>query len=293
MTQNFFVALDRSEAMAGDRWNRALETLMVLFADSSLSGTGLALGTFPDTAVPPACDDVSCSPGACSSSLVELARLTSDIPPADMQEHALIRALENLTPDGVVAPLPAALEGATQWAEDHITRHPDELAHVILVASGELNACAETSVASAARAYDERGIRTHVVGFEDRNGPLLDEIAIAGGTEQALVLGNEPEENAAALIGLARLTPGDISCDYPLPAPADNLDFTNVRVTLTTVEGVSARVEQVSGPSACSGHSWHFDSPSNPTALVLCPDSCAGLSSHLYDTLEVSIGCAR
>jgi hypothetical protein len=127
-----------------------------------------------------------------------------------------------------------------------------------------------------------------VAGFEDGDLALLDDIALAGGTNQALVLGNEPEVNAAELISAAGVYPGDLSCDFPLPPPADNLDFTNVRVTLTTVNGASVRLERVPAERACADQGFYLDDPSSPARVVLCPGSCAGLVSRDYDTLEVS-----
>jgi hypothetical protein len=298
-TQNLFIALDRSATMAGDRWNRALETLMVLFADDALSHAGVALATFPDTAVPLACNGVTCSPEACGVPLVELARLTRESPPQDAQEYALVNALRALTPDGPAPPLTAALDGALEQAANHVSEHPDERAQVVLVTGGEGNACSEFSAGLAARAYTEQGIRTHVLGFEDGNVPLLDDIAINGGTDRALLLGNDPEANAADLIGLTHLLPGDISCDFALPL-GENLDLWNIRVTLTTVNGEVLRLVQVPASGACPDRapsmpesSFYFNDPVNPTAIVLCPAACNALSSGDYDRLDVSIGCAR
>jgi hypothetical protein len=289
---NFFVAVDRSEAMAGARWSRALETLTLFFADPALAETRVALAPFPDAER--ACNDVTCSAEACGVPLVELGSLTAETAPADAQEDALKRTLRGLTPDGITGAIPAMLDGALMWAESHQSENPTERAHVILVTGGTVDACPPTAVESAARALEEQGILTYVLTFEDSDRALLEQIALSGGTNRALLLGPDPEENAADLVALTKPFGVDYACEFALPSQPSSgtIDLTDVSVFLLA-SGVSFPVAQLPGPEWClDDYGWYFDDTANPMSVVLCPWTCADAVSGAWDGIELWVGCS-
>jgi hypothetical protein len=291
--QNFFFALDRSQTLAGERWTNVVETLTLLFSNPDLTGTGITLGSFPDNAEPSECNDVTCSGEECGVPLVALGTLTGDGQPADAHETTLVRALRRLQPTGMNPPLSAALDGALLWAESERSENPGSTAHVILIATGEVNACEDTAADRASLAYAESGISTTVVAFDDENRALLNQIAISGGSNEMFVLGADPVVNAADLLQLMHLSTTDVSCEIALPTDSNGvLDLTDVTVEFTA-NGVSYPVYEVSGFGAClDGPGWYLNDPTTPSNVVLCPRTCTDSVSGDYETLVLWVGCS-
>jgi hypothetical protein len=87
------------------------------------------------------------------------------------------------------APTSAALTGAVKWATAHQAEHPDERTAIVLVTHGQPQGCDVNSTNIAripADAYTTSAIKTFVVGLSGLNQNVLDQIAVAGGTQQAL-----------------------------------------------------------------------------------------------------------
>jgi hypothetical protein len=135
-------------------------------------------------------------------------------------------------------------------------------------------------------------VKTYVLGV----GPFLqnlEQIAAAGGTDQAYLVegGNVADDVLTAL----RAIRGDaiIPCDLQLPPPPTgstlNPNQVNIAYASSTCEGtIFHRVETVASCSDQGG--WYYDDPANPQVVRLCPTSCDQVSDpggHLL----FSVGC--
>jgi hypothetical protein len=81
-----------------------------------------------------------------------------------------------------------------------------------------------------------------------------------------------------------------LSCTIALPANEADYDAELATVLLKAAAGAPATLPRVSGPAAC-GKGWHFDDEASPTAVVLCPQSCAAVEADPASVLEISFGC--
>ncbi len=81
-----------------------------------------------------------------------------------------------------------------------------------------------------------------------------------------------------------------LQCKFDLPAPpmGMSLDINMVAVTYTpSATGVEAQVPKLQGLSDCDinkGNGWFFDSPTNPTKILVCPGTCSKFAAGVVKT---------
>jgi len=98
-------------------------------------------------------------------------------------------------------------------------------------------------------------------------------------------------------LATAVVTGSKIACDIPMPeAPADkkiNLNQVTVEVVPTPGDPVQ-KIPHVNDASECgSGGNagWYYDDNTNPTSIILCPDSCTWIQGLSEGKLSVGLGC--
>ena len=271
--------------------------------------------TAPDsycfTESPDSCDGTCTQSGICSrfvscriDAYEEPAVALSVLPDA---QRALASAVQEKT-RGEEAPmlpaLAAAIERARAWALDH----PDHDVAVVLATGGLPTTCfeegttKEASVAELAAVASEGakdGVRTHVIGvlseFEigDSDGALLDSVAEAGETEEAVVIDAATNVSTAVAGALAQIRGLQRGCEFQAP---DTADYDRVNVVLRSSTG-SSIVPRVRDADACDGTrgGWHYDvDPADdaPKRVSLCATSCVDLRIAQGAAIEIELGCA-
>jgi hypothetical protein len=261
--------------------------------DPANEGLGVGLGLFGNQEI----GEASCDVSVYGTPVVGVGTLPE-------QAASLSAALADLTPTGET-PTGPALRGACNYARDYRGASAERQIALLLLTDGrpeapttcrggESSCC--PSLDDAVQAADEcrntTGIRTFVLGV----GPLLDnleQIAVAGGTDQAyLVEGGDV--SGAVRTALNRIRgAAAIPCELQLPEPppgaalalnAVNLSYESDDCSLTPFSAV---------PSAegCGGEDgWYYDTPDAPGRVLLCPRSCdrvSGPGGNLY----YSVGC--
>jgi hypothetical protein len=278
------VLLDRSQSMAG-KWSKTIAALVGFVADEKSEGMTVGINFFPVVGSPDECEPTA---------YAQLALSMGELP-----EHAatLISGM-NATTVGGQTPTWGALSGTYSFAEAHKKTASDREVIVVFASDGDpcCGVCANedidslTALASAAHAED---IDTYVVAIEGSTLASLDKIAAAGGTQAALDITSDISLFAEKLEIIRHAALG---CDYDIPPPpiGEELNPAEVNVKYTPGDGGSTqtfpRVDKAEDCDTTLG--WHYDKPSEPSQIVLCPITCDYVAQDIKASVEVLFGCA-
>jgi hypothetical protein len=142
----------------------------------------------------------------------------------------------------------------------------------------------------------------HAVATDGAPGPCLGfppfagggayyDAAEATGGEQLSLCGDwgagfdELQENVQASLPLP--------CSYPIPQPPDDavLDPDAVRVLFTASQGAAEEFARADAEDQCGDNlAFRFDTPSDPSVVLLCPAACAAVQKG--GSIELGFGCA-
>lgn len=94
---------------------------------------------------------------------------------------------------------------------------------------------------------------------------------------------------------LERIQAVALSCRYDIPDPPDGQIFDAQRVNVDYDDGFGLQtIGNVEHASDCVdvGNGWYYDDPAMPTALVMCPQTCARFEAAEQASIEIRFGCA-
>jgi hypothetical protein len=268
-------------------------------------------GSYCFTESPDSCDGTCTQSGICSlfvscriDAYEEPAVALSVLPDA---QRALASAVQEKTRGEKATILPAlsaAIERARAWAVDH----PDHDVAVVLATGGLPTACfdedttkqeAVAELAAVAGEGAKDGVRTHVISvlseleIGDGAGALLDSVAEAGETEEAVVIDAATNVSTAVAGALAEVRGLQRGCEFQA-VQVD--DYDHVNVVLRTDTG-STIIPRVRDADACDGTrgGWYYDvDPASgaPKRISLCATSCVELRITQGASVEIEVGCA-
>jgi hypothetical protein len=155
---------------------------------------------------------------------------------------------------------------------------------------------AELAALAAEGAND--GVKSHVIGvfseLEVAGGAreLLDGVAEAGGTDQAVMIDAATNVATAVAGALAEIRGLQRGCEFRAPEGAD---FDRVNVVLRSNAGAKV-IPRVRDAAACDGAQggWHYDvdpASTAPKRIALCATSCVDLRIA-GASVELELGCA-
>jgi Mg-chelatase subunit ChlD len=286
-----YIMLDRSSSMSGTKWMAAITGLSTVLADPISDQITVGLSLFPkDGLLNNQCDFANYT-----DPLVPFAALPGNA-------AAVQTALMAADPDGYGTPIYPALGGALTRALTDKQASPAQNFAVLLVTDGAPAAppatCGTvnpldqpTIVALAAKALAQYQVKTFVVGLPGVDQTFADGLAMAGGTDSAIVVGNVDVEKDFET-ALAKVRGDGLGCTFPLPPmPAGKeYDFSHVNVTYTTGAGVADDLAR--SPGCAAGDAWDYDDATMPTAIVLCPAECQAVQADGLAKIDVVVGCA-
>jgi von Willebrand factor type A domain len=295
-----FIAVDKSTSMLDDnKWASAREAFLQFFEDGAHQSLRVALRFWPDAYA--GCTDVGADD--CSSAVPFCKTPDVDAGPlADgAQRKKLSASFAAHFPDGDT-PTSAALMGATAWCEERVSKTQGaEKAAVVFVTDGDPTSCdtdLEHIAAIADGAYQRSGVRTYAVGLAGSHPSAMNVIAAGGHTGKAFMIGSG--ETAQALLAALEAIQGSaVACSFPLPpAPSGHaLDPTRVNVEIERHSAAEAErvvkvfaVERGEGCDARGG--FYYDDPQRPSAILLCPSTCAALQDDPSAKVAVILGCS-
>jgi hypothetical protein len=276
---NLYVMLDQSASMSGFRWTAATTGLEALAADPASAGIRLALKLFPRAPDnDPVCD--------------ALPYKVPDVPFGELPGNAsAIAAALSGEPNGFSTPIYPALSGGLLKGIELVKNNPEETSAVLLVTDGEPEGACEkdpVKIVEMAKNGAAKHVLTYVIGLPGVNPTLANEIAAAGGTGKAIVIGKENVE-ADFVKALAKVRGEALPCSYALPSKVgSDFDVNQVNVLFTDNGGTTNVIAQ---DEACTGEGWHYDDAANPTEIVLCPASCALAKDAGTGKIQVLLGC--
>ena len=263
--------------------------------DPLSAGIGVGLGFFGDHESSQDNDPQICSVENHSDATVEIQTLPDAAP-------QLIAALDAGEPQGGT-PTHLAIQGACVYVNGWKQAHLSHKVVILLVTDGIPEAACNADIQQATQAaqncYDGgNGFETYVLGVVANNNNSLDQlnqIAVAGGTEQAYL--TDRNDIAGSVLQALNAIRADaaIPCTLPLPQPSDGstLDYNYVNLGICDAGGnnVSTFYVPSAGDCAESG-SWYYEDTASGRAIQLCDATCQTVSisgSQLY----FSVGCQR
>jgi hypothetical protein len=121
----------------------------------------------------------------------------------------------------------------------------------------------------------------------------LNQIARAGGTDQAIIVNTAGDVTQDFLNALKQIRDTTVSCDFELNA-ATALDYDHVNLAVSDAQGKSNELLNVGDASSCgSDQGWYYlrDSDGNPTQISVCPSTCDTFKAGGVQA-NLQIGCA-
>ena len=290
-----YIMFDKSGSMIEDqKWAGATAALTAFFQDEDSAGLNVALRFFPDDDPVSGCNESACSVDACAAPLVDVGELNAQPAYSDPQQEALVTAVQSKSPAGQT-PMYAALAGATQWATQHASENV--MTAVVLVTDGEPNGCNEDTAAIAqlaADAYATSEVLTYTIGMQGAVVSQLDQIASAGGTTDAFVIG-QGSVHKDLVAAFEAIGTEAIACTMALPESAvvgEEVNPGEVNVAYTPAgEDQSEAIGQVASVAECAGGGWYYDDPNEPSVIELCPSTCEQIQGDPGAALEIVLGC--
>lgn len=287
---SLYIAFDKSSSMVtGNKWENAKAGLGAFVTDPVSTGTSVALNFFP---LP---DESTCDQFKYQIPVVPFGDL-----PANAQ--AIQDAIAAQTPNGFKTPIYPALGGAILACSDTLKQKPNTACAVLLVTDGApsgpaplcggVNPEDPAEIAKlAATGLKQLKVLTFVIGLPGIPQNIADQIAIGGGTDAAIVVGNvnvqQEFQNA-----LAKARGKALPCEYQMPdqVAGGEFDISLVNVQFTPSSGGNATT--IPQNADCTGGSgWFYDNPLMPTKIQLCPSTCTSVRADLGASVDVLLGC--
>lgn len=283
---NLYIMLDRSNSMVGDKWDAAVAGLHSFVEDPASDGINIAFRSFPEGA--PGCDQTFYrEPSVGWAELPGIAQELGD-------------ELDSLAPDGMSTPVYQALGGAILECIEMKENHPDEEAATLLVTDGAPQGPAGTcggvdpeaaqTIADLAGTGKSFGVTTFVIGLPGVDQAFANLVAASGGSEEAIVVATSNVETQFRE-ALAKVRGDLLPCEYLVPPEVTSgevgISYVNVAIGSDGQEP-----ELISQNPECEGPGWYYDDQLNPTAIVLCPETCDSISSDTTATIQIRLGCS-
>jgi hypothetical protein len=235
----------------------------------------------------------SCTASDYAKPAVEIADLSQPNVPA-----ALVKSIQGQKPE-TNTPTAPALQGAIDHARDWAQQHPGHVVIALLATDGEPTECDPQDIPSIANiakagAGGSPKILTFVIGVGSSLSNLND-LASAGGTNQAFLCDTGQDVNAQFLAALTAIRGAALGCSYKIPVPEKGTpDYEKVNVQYTPGDGSKAQLfPKVANAAACppGGDGWFYDDEQKPTQITLCDATCQKVQKDSKGEVDVLLGC--
>ncbi len=307
---DIYVMLDQSGSMATQatpnsptRLAQVRLALTSFMEDPESAGIGVGIGYFGNADLLNG-ELTSCDPADYA---------TPDVPIGVLPTRAddLITSLDAISPMGET-PTGAAIRGACDYTSGFKSEHLGHAVVILLVTDGIPEApwtaprsegtaeyCSPTladAVDAAggclAPATDAPAVPTYVLGI----GPSLsnlNQIAAAGGTDEAFLVEGESSESILHALNEIRAA-ATVPCELRIPESpsAEGLDYNEVNLVYVDAGCTQHTVHNVADAASCDPEAggWYYDDPNAPTTINLCGATCNDVSVPGAQ-LSYSIGC--
>jgi hypothetical protein len=276
------VILDKSGSMVGMKWDTATAALKTFVGDPLNDGISVGLVFFPNNSA----DDCN---------FLDYQNLDVEIGALPGNKTLLVSAINGQMADGGDTPTFGALKGGLNKATAYQDQHPDHKVIAVFASDGDPSAC-NTSIpaiaALAASAHNYNGVETYVIAMAGATLANLNQIAAAGGTNQAYDVTSNAQQFSQKM---QEIRSSALACEFILPPPpmGQTLDPKLVNVNYTPGGAPTpTTLPQSDNLADCGvGPGWYYDDPMNPTKIVLCPASCNTIKVDSQAKIDVAFGC--
>jgi len=292
---DIYIMFDQSGSMLNDvggltRLDAIERATNTFLRDEASAAISVGVGYFGFQPI----GQTSCSPDDYAVPSVEVT----------LDHEAVLRSLAEREPVGET-PTAAAIRGACGYARGWKSANPGHSVVMLLLTDGEPKApmsCAagtccptlgDAVQAAADCRNDDVGVDTYVLGV----GPFLDnlqQIAQAGGTDHAYLIGDRDVEQQVLQALHSIRSAASIPCQLKLPAPdaGKTLDYGLVNVVYQDASCALAPIYNVAGVTSCDAAAggWYYDDPAAPSSIELCGASCERVSAP-GGRLAFTVGC--
>ena len=271
------------------KWDPVVAATKGFFADRNSQGIEASLVFFPIGN-----DDTT----KCLASTYA----TPNVPMTALPSTAFGDAIDKQSPVGDGTPSVPVIEGTLSYIRAQRAAKPGKYV-LVLATDGYPALCGSgnsiENAASAVAAALADGISTYVIGV--KNPPItgapdvtsnLSQVAAAGGTAVFFLDTGAPSVTQQALASaIDQIRGASITCDISIPQPPAGRTFDKKKVILTYTSGTSSPLV-LTYDAACTGpNGWHYDDPSMPTRVSLCPSICTTVQADAKAVLNVGFAC--
>ncbi len=200
-------------------------------------------------------------------------------------------------------PTLAVTTGTLGFSQSIVDDDPSAKYVYVLVSDGYPQGCDddEDDIAEVADRVAEVAdtIPTYVIGVS--NPPIdgapdtvsnLNEIAEAGGTDSAFIIetGNAEDTSAEFKAVIDSIREEAVSCQAEIPENPGGTPFDKDKVNVSfTRDGETMNLGY--DPDCEGENAWRYDDEDEPTAIVLCPETCQEIQGDSGADLSVAFGC--
>ncbi|HEY3496192.1 MAG TPA: hypothetical protein VGK73_15945, partial [Polyangiaceae bacterium] len=247
---------------------------------------------------------------------------TPDVPMTELPAgaQALATSLNARAPDGYT-PTGPSLTGAIQFAQAHQAANPTHKVGIVLVTDGLPGgfipgspppACVPGDVAGVSTLVQTAALGTppipvFVIGLfgpcdlVDQNirpQENLDQWAVSGGTEKAIMISTDTDVVQELKSAFAKVRKTAIACRYAIPdVPAAQLDYFKVNVTFAAGASMPSTLTYVTSAAGCDATAggWYYDVDpkmgGTPQEIIACDASCAQFQAAADARVDIAYGC--
>jgi hypothetical protein len=87
-----------------------------------------------------------------------------------------------------------------------------------------------------------------------------------------------------------------LSCAFDIPPPPEGMDFDPTKVNVHFEDGLGGMIDigHVEDAADCANFNegWYYDDNTNPTQIILCPQTCDTVQGFTMASIEILFGCA-
>jgi hypothetical protein len=292
---DIYIMFDQSGSMLNDvggltRLDAVERATTTFLRDGASAAIRVGLGYFGFQPI----GQTSCDPETFASPSV----------PVTLDHEAVLRSLAAREPIGET-PTGAAIRGACGYAKEWKKANAGHSVVLLLLTDGEPKApmscsagtCCPTLPDAVEAAAECRsgapGIETYVLGV----GPFLDnlqQIAKAGGTDQAYLIGDQDVEQKVLQALKSIRGAASIPCELKVPEAkgGTSLDYGKVNVAYQDSSCLLSTIYNVPSAASCDAAAggWYYDNPAAPSSIQLCGASCDRVSVP-GGRLAFTVGC--
>lgn len=275
--------VDRSGSMTGTLWTATTAALKTYLQDPQSSGVTVALRFFPigDTTTP---QNPQCSGAGYDVPLIDWSLLPGG-------SANLTAAINAAASNGAHTPTQEAVNGALQAVKTRLQVNPSRQVIAVFFSDGQ-PCCTSCPIETAPGIGQIAGtyfagtprVRSYAVSVASAADAVMDAIAQQGGGKSYLTYGQQAAIHNALLDIQKSATP----CEFSVPG--GSADPSKVTVTwVPTAPGQPKPLPAFSGPGACIGDGWFFDTTQSPPVISLCPTSCTAMRADPASKVTIQV----